>query len=65
MGKDIELLLYLLFLDLSYKKGRSRLPPLRHWSSERVGSPGLGQDSLGWVLADHPLSPVALSTWDI
>ena len=42
MGKDTELLLCLLSLDLSYKKGRSRLPPLRHWSSERVGSPVLG-----------------------
>ena len=30
---------------------------MRHWGSERMGSPGLGEDSLGWGPGDHPLSP--------
>ena len=30
---------------------------MRHWGSERVGSPELEEDSLGWGPVDHPLSP--------
>ena len=30
---------------------------MRHWGSERVESPGLGEDSLGWGPGDCPLKP--------
>ena len=30
---------------------------MRHWGSERMGSPQLGEDSLGCGPGDHPLSP--------
>lgn len=33
-----------------------QLPPVRHWASERVGSPGLGEHSLG-------RGPVTSSGW--
>ena len=36
---------------------------MRHWSSERMGSPGLGEDSLCWGPGHHPLSP-RMRWWD-